>query len=66
MDIIINGQEESLNKQISLLELINQKGLDKEKIIVELNLKIVQRENLENTQIRKGDSVEIVSFVGGG
>ncbi len=66
MNITINGKTETLNNSKSLLELINEKGLDKEKVVVELNLKIIQRENLKSTEIQEGDSIEIVSFVGGG
>ncbi len=66
MNITLNGKKEFLNIPKSLLELIKEKGLDKEKVVAELNLKIVQRDNLESTEVREGDSIEIVSFVGGG
>jgi len=66
MNITVNGKKEVLDNPESLLELIHKKGLNKEKVVVELNLKIVQRQNLESTQIQEGDSIEIVSFVGGG
>lgn len=66
MDITINGKKETLDSSKTLLELIQQKGLNKEKVVVEVNLKIIERQNLENSQINDGDSIEIVSFVGGG
>lgn len=66
MQIIVNGNKEIINKPLSLLEFINQKGLNKKRIVVELNLNIIERANLESTTIKEGDCLEIVSFVGGG
>jgi len=66
MDIKINGKTIILDKQISLLEFISNKSLDKEKIVVEKNLEIIKSDNFAKTIIQDGDSLEIVSFVSGG
>ncbi|MCF7908099.1 MAG: sulfur carrier protein ThiS [Candidatus Omnitrophica bacterium] len=66
MQITINGKKEIIDNPKSLLELIGEKKLNKEKMVVELNLKIIPRDNLKSTQIQEGDSIEFVSFVGGG
>jgi len=66
MQITINGKKETFNSTETLLELIQRKSLNKDKIVVELNLKIIPQENLERALIKAGDSIEIVSFVTGG
>ena len=66
MTVKINGKPEIIDRQLSLLEYIAQRGLDINKIVVEKNLEIVPKENLVNTHIVDNDSIEIVSFVGGG
>ncbi len=66
MIIKINGKEEQVADVFSILELVKQKNLIAERIVVEHNLKIVPRENWAGVYLRENDSVEVVSFVGGG
>ena len=66
MKIRINGNEENVGFEITLLEILNQKGLDKDKVVVEHNAKIVNRNDLFYVVVKEKDIVEIVSFVGGG
>jgi sulfur carrier protein len=35
-------------------------------IVIEKNLEIVPKENFAQTLLKEGDSIEIISFVGGG
>ena len=41
-------------------------GLDPKKVAVECNLEIVPRSTLAQVELRDGDVLEIVHFVGGG
>jgi sulfur carrier protein len=66
MIFIINGQQESIEKPVSLSALVAAKGLCPEKIVVEHNLSIIAREDWSKITIKDRDMVEIVSFVGGG
>lgn len=66
MNIKINGNDEIVEKKLNLAELITSKQLSPEKIVVEHNLRIVQREEWENIVLSHNDRIEIVSFVGGG
>ena len=66
MQITVNGKKETIDNPKTLFELIQQKGLNKDKIVVERNLEIIPRENLDRVKLSQGDSIEIVSFVGGG
>ncbi|MBU2043621.1 MAG: sulfur carrier protein ThiS [Candidatus Omnitrophica bacterium] len=66
MQVTVNGKPQTLSGGLSLLKLLSEKGLDKKRVVVELNLEIVPQEKMENTLIKEGDSIEIVSFVTGG
>lgn len=63
--IKINGENKNLNR-INLLEYLQKEGFQVTKIAVELNGEIIKKIDFENTFLQDGDSVEIVSFVGGG
>lgn len=65
MDIIVNGQSEAGDYD-SVLELLRQRDLDPNTVVVELNGKILPVENYGDTKLTSGDSLEIVAFVAGG
>lgn len=65
MNIKINGKEEVIEAKL-LLELLEQKGLCFEKIVVEYNFNIVPKNEWSNITLAQDDNVEIVSFVAGG
>ena len=66
MKLKINGKDVSVSPKKTLSELLAEKGLYPEKIVVEHNLKIVPKEEWSKTVLGDNDAVEIVSFVGGG
>lgn len=66
MLININGKPEEVKIKSSLTELILSKGLCAEKVVIEHNLRIVPKEEWQNTPLEENDKIEIVSFVGGG
>lgn len=67
MKVRINGQEESLAERIrTLQELVENRGLVPERVVVEVNLDVIPREDWPTVALRDEDSIEIVSFVGGG
>jgi len=66
MILTINGKAESIEKNLNLDRLVAAKGLSPEKIIVEHNLVIVAREDWPKILLKDQDSLEIISFVGGG
>ncbi len=66
MKLKINGEDVSIGPKKTLGELLLGKGLQPEKIIVEHNLKIVPQEEWYKTTLGDNDTVEIISFVGGG
>jgi thiamine biosynthesis protein ThiS len=66
MKLTINGQEKDFPAALKLSELIQQLGMKPERVAVELNREIASRERWQSIELREGDRLEIVHFVGGG
>jgi thiamine biosynthesis protein ThiS len=71
MKIHLNGEERAIAKQaqsgsLTLAELIESLGMKPDRVAVELNGEIVPRALWSQTQLKDGDRLEIVQFVGGG
>lgn len=65
MILIVNGEKkETESKTIS--QLLRELEIIPERVAVEVNLKVIKRTDFENFQLKDGDVVEIVYFVGGG
>ncbi len=63
--VTINGEEKNVQGKTVALYL-NENGYDIKRVAVELNGDILPKSQYEGTALKDGDSVEIVSFVGGG
>ncbi len=69
MKIRVNGEEKTieLNKENPLLSTaLNSMGYKPNTIVVELNNLIINSKKWEIVKLKEGDSLEIVSIVGGG
>jgi thiamine biosynthesis protein ThiS len=66
MKLQVNGVERNLASASTLAALIEQLGMRADRVAVELNREIVARERWPATELREGDRLEIVHFVGGG
>tara|TARA_Y100000589_G_scaffold42175_1_gene35400 strand:- start:11 stop:217 length:207 start_codon:yes stop_codon:yes gene_type:complete len=68
MKIRVNGEERNFqsNKSISLNETIKLLGYSSNTVVVEVNKVIINSAEWEENYIKNGDSLEIVSIVGGG
>ena len=64
-NVKINGEETSVNDG-TVSSYLSSHGYDISKTAVLLNGKVVSRANLGSTDLKDGDVLEIVSFVGGG
>ena len=65
MQITINGKVETIELD-SLEALLKAKGLNKDALVIEHNHKIIKRENWGQIQLKENDTLELLSFVGGG
>ena len=66
MQINVNGEKKECPAGISVSELLESLDIDKRYVAVELNLKVVPRTQLSEKKLQENDSLEIVTFVGGG
>ncbi len=64
--IRINGEDRSGYDGKSLDEMVQGEKFTKERIAVEVNGEIVGKRDYAETILHDGDTVEVVSFVGGG
>ena len=62
----VNGKEYALKESRSLVELLRDLKVDPNRIVVEINYEIVNREDIEGRLLNEDDSIEIISFMGGG
>lgn len=62
----VNGATRPLGEPMAVVPFIEQFGLNPAHVALELNGQIVRRAAWPETQIRPGDTVELVHFVGGG
>ena len=64
--IQLNGDPYEINGRTNLNELLNKLKIQKNKVAIEVNGEIVQKDKYQNLFLRKDDTVEIVHFIGGG
>ena len=64
--VLINGKEVKIKNEISLYEILKENKFDPSFVAVEVNEKLVKRENFKNFLVKDGYKVEVFSFVGGG
>jgi thiamine biosynthesis protein ThiS len=64
--IAVNGQPRALHSPATLADLLRELSLDPRQVVVELNREIVRRPRLGQIELKSGDAVELVHFVGGG
>ena len=66
IEITVNGDAHRVNTGARVTDLIKQLELAPERLAIELNLLILPRAKWAETELRSGDKLEIVHFVGGG
>ena len=61
-----NGKQIALETPITVLEFLQQQGYNAQRVAVERNGEIARRADFEKELPRDEDTVEVVTFVGGG
>ncbi len=64
--VTVNGERREGCDGVSLEEMLAAEGFEKKRIAVEINGEIIPKSTYPQTVLREGDTVEVVSFVGGG
>jgi sulfur carrier protein len=65
MKICLNGKNIETSSK-TLMALVSKKGFDLKSLVAEVNFKVVKQDEWECVQIKDGDKIELLSFVGGG
>jgi thiamine biosynthesis protein ThiS len=65
MNIKVNGEDRQTDS-VTLKELLKELGIMRDRVAVEVNLKIIKKADHDKYQLSEGDVIEIVNFVGGG
>lgn len=66
IDITVNGGNRQIDEGTDLAALVDSLVKKNSGIIVELNETIVNRKNWNSRIVEAGDTVQLISFVGGG
>ncbi|NTV49943.1 MAG: sulfur carrier protein ThiS [Geobacteraceae bacterium] len=66
MQIVLNGDSIETVDGCTVELLLQQLGISRERVAVELNADIVPKAGYEKQLLSDGDKIEIVHFVGGG
>ena len=64
--ITVNGKQMQIIPKFSLKSLITKLKMPLNKIAIELNKNIIDKNRISKIRLKKGDKIEIVHFIGGG
>ena len=64
--IKINGKFSMINENLTLSAFLKQLKIPLEKIAIELNREIIDKNKTNKIKLKSNDKIEIVHFIGGG
>lgn len=64
--IEVNGKEVEIQENSTIQDFIKERKVTGTMLVIEKNLKIVQKDEYSNEKIFEGDKIELVGFFGGG
>jgi sulfur carrier protein len=62
----VNGKEMNLKNGITIDELLSEIKFNKERVVVEVDGVIVSKDDFKFFKLTENNTIEVVSFVGGG
>ena len=62
--ITVNGKQMQIIPKFTLKSLITKLKMPLNKIAIELNKKIIDKNRISKIRLKKGDKIEIVHFIG--
>lgn len=66
LSLVINGKDYSFSRELTGADLLSELQITPSTVVVELNGEIVKREEFLRRTLSPGDSLELVTIVGGG
>lgn len=64
--MIVNGKEMSFKDGITIEELLSELKIEAYKVVAEVDLNIIDKEEYATTKLTSDSKVELIRFVGGG
>ena len=62
----VNGKDIALYELKTISDLLKELNVNEKRVVVELNKEIVVKEDFGKVNLQDDDTVEVISFVGGG
>lgn len=66
IEIRLNGEPQTVPGGLNVRALLEHFGIDASRVAVELNRRLVRKDEWDGAVVERGAEVEIVEFVGGG
>lgn len=66
LHIQVNGESRQTRVGTTVAELLQELDIRPDRVAVELNLQILDRQEFDRRALHEGDRVEVISFIGGG
>lgn len=66
MRLRLNGDIKEFKVPLTVSGLLSELGIKSGGVAVEVNMAIVKKQEYDRYELKEGDTVEIVNFVGGG
>jgi len=66
IQLVVNGERREIEQNATVAHLLERLGTPLERVAVELNLRILDKQDYATTVLNDGDRLEIINFVGGG
>lgn len=64
--MIINGKNYDFKAGITVSEMLEMLKVNENNVVVELNYEIIEKAVFKSVKLKEEDSIEVVSFMGGG
>ena len=66
MQILVNGERRDATLGTTVDDLLRELKIRSDRVAVEVNLEVLDRQEFARRGLREGDHIEIISFLGGG
>ncbi|URZ14976.1 sulfur carrier protein ThiS [Clostridium felsineum] len=64
--MVVNGKDMELYEETTVYELLKKLNIESNKVVVEVDLEIVDKNEYKRKKLSSDSKVEIIRFVGGG
>ena len=62
----VNGKDIEINNNTTISDLLKELKVNENRVVIELNKEIIVKEDFSKVNLKEDDTVEVISFVGGG